>query len=471
MNKNNQSLIDTRKNFMQRKISLTVFLPVFILFLTGTGQIQAQQDDKKKTIDKIIAIVGNNIILHSDVENQYMQYEMQGRTNKENVRCQLFEEMLFQKMLLNKAETDSITIPSSQVNSELDRRMRYFIRQIGSRAKLEEYYNKSIVELKEELRSSIKEQLLVRKVQNKLTKYVSITPSEVKDFYRNMPEDSLPEIPQQFKIAEITIKPEISHEDKLKIKEKLRDLRKRIANGSSFKVLAGLYSEDSKTSESGGETGMFTKGEMAPEFEAAAFDLKVGEISPIVETKKGFHLIKLIEKQGKHINAQHIMLKKKVSAKKLMKAKYRADSLRQKIINTDSLDFKTAAKKYSDTYEQTSAGVMLNKQTGDTYFNPEQLDKKTFFTVNSTPEGKISEPVKITTRDENKAIRIFKVLENNEPHRAQLKTDYSKIKNAALEKKKSRKIKGWINKKADETFIKIMSDQYKQCDFTYKWFE
>ncbi|MFO8053733.1 MAG: peptidylprolyl isomerase [Bacteroidales bacterium] len=455
---------------MLKKTMPGIILILLLFFLnSATENLKAQENGK--TIDKIIAIIGDNIILHSDIENQYMQYLMQGETEDSGIRCEIFEELMFQKMLLNKAEKDSITISSSQVNSELDRRMRYFIRQIGSERKLEEYYNKTIIELKEELRSSIREQMLVNQVQNELTSDISITPSEVTRFFNTMPEDSLPSVPEQFKISEITVVPEVSHEDKVKIKKKLQDLRERIINGSSFKILAGLYSEDPGSADNGGETGMFTRGEMFPEFENAAFNLKEGEISPIVETEAGFHIIKLIEKQGDYINARHILLRKKVSPEKLMEANQKADSIKQLILREDTLDFLKAAKQFSDTYEQTSAGIMMNQQTGSITFSPDQMEQKLYFTVNKLNEGDISEPFQTTTASNQKGIRILKILEKSEPHRANLKEDYHRIKKAALEEKKRNILQEWINKKAGETFIKITEDKFLNCDYNYNWFE
>ena len=455
---------------IKKTTPLVISILLFSLILTGLKTSAQDENNDKKTIDKIIAIVGDKVILHSDVENQYMQYVMQGNSEKEGMRCQIFEEMLFQKMLLNKAEIDSITVESSQVDNELNRRMRYFIREIGSEKKLEEYYNKSVVELKEEMRSSIREQILVSKVQKKLTSDVSITPSEIKDYYNSIPEDSLPKVPEQYKLAEITLKPEIGHEDKMEIKEKLRELRQRIQKGSSFKVLAGLYSEDQSSADNGGEVGMFTKGDMYPEFEAAAFDLDKGEISPIIETEAGFHIIKLIERDGESVNVRHILLKKKVSAEKLMDTKFKADSLRQLIMDRDSMDFSMAAEKYSDTYDKTSAGIMLNRETGSTMFTPEQMNKNMYFKIKKYNKGEISEPFQIKTDKDKKAIRMVKILKKTSPHRATLKNDYDRIKTAAMEKKKSDIIKEWVNKRADEIFIKIKDDSLKKCDFTYKWF-
>lgn len=452
------------------KKNTAIFCFLLIAILGSSLKMNAQQEGNGKTIDKIIAIVGDNVILHSDIENQYMQYVMQGYTNTAEIRCQIFEEMLFQKMLLNKAEIDSISVSASQVDGELDRRMRYFIRQIGSEQKLEEYYNKSILELKSELRGSIREQLLVSEVQRTLTDGISITPSEVKEFYNKLPKDSLPLIPQQFKVAEITIIPEVSHKDKVKTKKKLQELRERIINGSSFKVLAGLYSEDPGSADNGGELGMFTKGEMYPEFEAAAFALSVGEVSPIIETKAGFHIIKLIAREGDYINARHILLRKKVSAEKLLEAKFKADSVIQMIKNVDTLDFAHAAKVYSDTYEETSAGVMLNPQTGSSMFTPDQMNQRMYFAIQNLNEGGISEPFQIETANGAKAIRIVMVVDKVKPHRANLEDDYDKIKNAAIEQKKSKVIQDWVNDKAGDTFIKIMEDSYKHCDFTYNWF-
>ncbi len=444
-------------------------IPALLISAVTFGSLKAQPPEGA-TIDKIVAVIGDNTILHSEIEGQYLQYVFQGHTGGLELRCEILEELMFQKMLLVKAEEDSIVVSPSRVNSELDRRMRFFVRQIGSEQKLEEYYNKTILELKEELRGSIRDQMLAGEVQRKLTEDVSITPSEVKAYFHQIPEDSIPLIPQQLKLAEITLVPEVSHEDKLRIKERLQGIRDRIMGGSSFRVMAGLYSEDPGSADNGGELGMFTRGEMFPEFESAAFNLDIGELSPIIETPVGFHIIELLERQGDYINARHILLQKKVSPERLVEAEMKADSIR-KLLLSDSIDFFTAARQFSNTYEETSAGLMINSQTGSIFFTPEQMDRTLFRRADRLEEGGVSAPFKATTQDGRTGVRILKLVEEKPPHKANLEEDFHRIKTEALEAKKRKALKDWVNIQAKRTYINLTEDRFKACDFTYNWFE
>lgn len=454
---------------MSKNPILLIAVPLLLTCSVIFGSLKAQPPEGT-TIDKVVAIIGDNIILHSDIEGQYLQYVFQGHTGGLELRCEILEELMFQKMLLVKADEDSIVVSPSRVNAELDRRMRFFVRQIGSEQKLEEYYNKTILELKEELRGSIRNQMVASEVQRKLTADITITPSEVKAYFNQIPEDSIPLIPQQFKMAEITIVPELSHQDKLNIIERLQGIRNRIMDGSSFRVMAGLYSEDPGSANNGGELGMFTRGEMFPEFESAAFNLDVGEVSPIIETPVGFHIIELLERQGDYINARHILLQKKVSPQRLVEAELKADSIRNLIAN-DTIDFLTAARKFSHTYDETSAGVMINPQTGSIFFSPEQMERDLFRRADRLQEGEISQPYKATTQEGKSGVRILKLVEEKPPHKANLDEDFHRIKTEALEAKKRKALKDWIEKQAQRTYIKLTEERLKGCSFTYKWFE
>ena len=253
---------------MRKKIAI-IFLSFFPFFASAqTGE----------TIDKIVSIVGNEIILFSDVEAQYWQLVMSGEKQTDELRCNILEELMLQKMLLTQAKFDSIKVSDDQVNSEIERRLRYFIMQLGSPEALEKYYNKSIPEIKEEFKDLIKNQLLVQMMQNKITENVTISPSEVKNYFQSLPEDSIPTVEAELEIGQIAIVPSPSAADKKVIFQKISDLRTRILNGENFEALARLYSEDAGSAKKGGEVGTFNRGQMYPEFEGAAFSLKNQEI-------------------------------------------------------------------------------------------------------------------------------------------------------------------------------------------------
>ena len=299
---------------MKIKSYITLLL-LFVGFETAYPQ-------EAKVIDKVVAVVGKNVILQSDIDAQYMQYRLQGgiKGTAKSIRCEILEDLLFQKLMLNQAEMDSITITDEQVNSEVESSLRYFINQLGSQEKLENYYNKTMAEIREELTTIIRDQFLVQQVQQTIVSNVFVTPAEVKEFYRSIPADSIPMINAEYEIAQLVKKPPITLDEKLAVKDRLYQLRKRILDGERFSTMALLYSEDPGSAKKGGELGFHGRGEFAPEFEAAAFALRDGEISEVIETEYGFHIIQMIERRGDYINGRHILLTVKVSPYALQEA-------------------------------------------------------------------------------------------------------------------------------------------------------
>ena len=274
----------------------------FVLFAVSSKAQEPQ------VIDRVVAVVGQNIILQSDIEAQYMQLRLQGgiQGSASSIRCEILEDLMFRKLMLNQAEMDSITVTDEQVNAEVDRLVRYFISQLGSQENLEKYYKKSMSEIKEELFRMRKDQMLEEQVQQAMLANVEVTPGEVRKCYYDIPHDSVPMVNSKYEIAHIVKKPAITLEQKLEVKDRLYKMRKRILDGERFSTLALLYSEDPGSAKKGGELGFHGRGEFAPEFEAAAFNLRDGEISEVVETEFGFHIIQMIERRGEFVNVRHI---------------------------------------------------------------------------------------------------------------------------------------------------------------------
>lgn len=438
---------------------------LIFLFLFSLGQAFAQDE----VIDEVVAVVGSKIILLSDVENQYMQYRLQGSIKGgSSVRCQIFENLLFQKLLLNQAEIDSVEVTPDQVEDEMDNKLRYYIRQFGSKEKFEEFYKKSVEEFKEELREITHSQLMVQMMQYQITKDVKVTPSEVKSFFNSIPSDSLPLINSEFEIAQIVKNPPVSDEEIERIKIKLTDLRNRIIEGESFSAMAILYSEDPGSAKKGGELGSYGRGELYPEFEAVAFRLKDKEVSEIVETEAGYHVLQLIDRKGEYVNVRHILLQPKVSTDDLAKAQKILLRIRTQI-ESDSISFEKAAKIFSDDPNKNNGGLMINPNTGTTKFEADEIDPSVFFVIDKLEVGDVSEPTAMKTEEGKQAYRLIMLMKRTEPHRADLKEDYDKIQNWALEEKQSKIIKKWINKNASGTYIKI-NNHYKKCDFQNEWF-
>jgi peptidyl-prolyl cis-trans isomerase SurA len=421
-------------------------------------------------IDEVVAVVGKNIILASDIENQYFQYRMQSGVmgGQSSVRCQMLENMLFQKLLLDQAEIDSVEVTDSQIQQTMDQRLRYFIAQLGSRERFEEYYGKSIAEFKEEFRDEVKNQLLVESVRNDIVAKVSVTPSEVKSFFRNLPTDSIPLVNSEVVIGEIVRTPPVSLEQKLMIKERLRDLRARVMAGESFSTLAIMYSEDPGSSKKGGELGFYGRGELYKEFEAVAFKLDKDEVSEIVETTAGFHIIQLVERKGEYVNVRHILLRTKVAPEDLAKAKAYLDTVANQVRN-DSISFDDAVLKYSDAENKNSGGLLINPMTGTTRFEVADLDAQVSFVVDKLQEGEISNPVLMQTEDGREAYRLLYLKKRTLPHRANLNEDYNRIQEWALVEKQTEAFREWVNKKAGKTYVRL-NQKYRDCEFEYDWY-
>lgn len=443
------------------------FLPgtVFLASLLPSS-VTAQQ----KVIDRIVAVVGTNMILESELEAQYLQYRMQGMIDgtASEVKCQILENMLLENLLLNQAELDSVTVGDSEVEQSLDQRLRYFISQFGSQEKLEEYYQKTILEIKEEFRELVRNQMMIKAVQDQITENVFVTPSEVKSFYKDIPRDSLPLINAEVEMVQIVKTPPISMEQKVEIKEKLRDLRRRVLNGENFATLAILYSEDPGSANKGGEIGFYGRGELYPEYEAAAYKLNEGEYSDIIESKAGFHLIQLLERKGDYINTRHILLMTKPSPYDMEAARLALDSVYTMITNGE-ITFEDAVVKYSDDPGKNSGGHIINPYTGTTKFEMDQLEPQLSFVVNKLEVGQISRPVLSKTEEGQDIYRLVKLKARSEPHRANLTDDYHLIQEWALQQKQQRRLTEWVNKNFDNAYVMVI-DEYKSCAFDYQWF-
>lgn len=445
-----------------------IFIAVFILGTVAGINAQPQQDTV--VIDEVVAVVGKNFVLRSDIENQYMQVRMQGsiKGTEEKVKCRILESLLFEKLLLYKAEVDSIEITPDQVTSELDRRMRYFIQQFGSQEKLEEYYGKSILEFKDELRDVIGDQLLVNRVQEEITMNTQVTPSEVRKFFKSMPVDSIPLISSVVEVAQIVKKPPITFEEKFEVKERLSKLRDRVINGESFEALAVLYSEDPGSAKQGGDIGLHGRGELYPEFEAVAFKLEPGEVSEIVETEAGFHIIQGIQRRGEFVRVRHILIRPKVSPVELAEARIFLDSVAQ-LIRDDSVSFEKAVVKFSTDPSKNNGGLLINPMSGSAQWPVDQLDPKVFFVIDKLDVGDISTPVLMQDESGEEAYRILYLKRRTKPHRANLNEDYNQIQEWALQQKKQETLKNWIVKNSNKAYIKI-NGEFTGCNFEQKWY-
>ena len=446
------------------KLRRVFALVAFITLYVSTAYAQQTQ-----VIDRIVAVVGNNIIMQSDIEEQYMQYRLQGgvKGSASSIRCEILEDMLFRKLMLNQAELDSITVTDEQIDSEVERYIRYYISQLGSQEKLEKYYNKTMAEIKEDLRKTLKEKQLMEEVQRGIVSGVNATPNDVREFYNSIPKDSVPMVSAQYEIAQLVKKPPITLDEKLAVKEKLYGLRDRILKGERFSTMALLYSEDPGSAKKGGELGFQGRGELVPEFEAVAFSLKDGEISEVVETEYGFHILQLIERRGDYVNVRHILLTVKVSATALEQAYNELDSI-ARLIRNDSITFDEAVMKFSDEDDKVNGGYLVNPNTGSTMFAAEDLDQQVSVVVNRLNVGEVSNPVPMKTKNDKDAYRLLIIKKKTTPHKANLKEDYALIQQWTMQKKRQEAINKWIDSKSNQAYVKIIDD-YCDCDFQFDW--
>jgi peptidyl-prolyl cis-trans isomerase SurA len=427
------------------------------------------QPGSDSVVDGVVAVVGANVILRSDIENQYLQFRAQGNIQggMDKVKCQIMEGLLFQKLLLHQAQLDSVKVTDAQVDGTMDQRMRYFIGQVGSVEKLEEYYQKSISEIKNEMREIIREQMMVQATQEKITKDVSITPSEVKAFLKKLPKDSIPEIPSEIEVGMIMKAPVVGDAEKQVCIDRLKSFKERVKKGDDFSTLAVLYSEDPGSAKKGGELGMFKRGDMRLEFEAAAFKLKPGELSDVVETEDGFHLIQMIERKGEYINVRHILIQPKVSVASMTLAKNSLDSVATQI-EQKKITFADAVVRYSDDPSKNNGGLIINPNTGTSKYEASQLDPKIFFVIDKLKVGDISAALLYKTDRGKEQYRIYYLKARTVPHKANITDDYAKIHEIALEQKKMDAMNNWIKERLVKTYVRI-DNEYRQCTFQREW--
>lgn len=414
-------------------------------------------------LDRVVAIVGDFKILQSDIENLYLQYQAERITSEGDMRCEILEDFLAQNLLLNQAKIDSIEVSESQVEMQLDARLDFFISQIGSQERLEQYFNKTILEIKEDFRDLIRDQLITQEMRNTITANVTITPSEIRQFYNKIPEDSIPYINARIEISQIVLYPPYSEEAILETRQRLLDLRKRITAGENFATLAVLYSE-SPTAPKGGEMGFMGRAEMDADYAKAAFSLKKGQVSNIVETAAGFYIIQLIDRREERINTRHILLRPKVDPAAVEKTISRLDSLAD-IIRADSITFENAARYFSqDTKTNVNGGLVVNPADNSTMFGMDELPTVEYEVLRNMNVGEISNPFESVDENSKKVYKIVKLNRSTKPHKANLKEDYMLLQMMALEAKKMNVLKEWINEKISSTFIQI-DGSFKGCEF------
>jgi peptidyl-prolyl cis-trans isomerase SurA len=450
-----------------KKISATVVIGLGLFLQTVLAQ-------NPVVVDKVLAVIGDNVVLLSDVEAQFQQLKQQDPEAKygPSDRCQLFENILLDRLFLSQAQLDSVTSTPEEVEAELDRRIKYFISIFGSKDKLEEYYGKSVLELKDDFKDDIEKQLVTDKMKGKVFSGLKISPAEVKEYFERIPKDSVPYFNSELELGQIIMFPKVSQSEKKRALKKIQDLRTEILQGADFSVKAIQYSEDPGSYLDGGNLGYINRGELVPEFEAVAYKLKEGELSEPVETPFGYHLIIVDEKRGDKLKARHILIKPKVTSSDLTIVRERMDSIAHQL-KVDSLSWRDAVNQFSDD-EQSKAigGLMTNQKTGDSHFEKADIDGTLIFTIDRMKVGEFSDVLPHSAMDRTgetkNGFRIIWLKSETEPHKASLTQDYPKIQAAAKAEKQQKILEEWVKLHRSKNYVRI-DDSMKSCPGMEKW--
>ena len=426
---------------------------------------------QKNIVDEVIWVVGDESILRSEVEKQRIDAQNYGKPIEGDPDCVIPEQIAIQKLYLHQAALDSVVVSESTVMNQVEKQLNFYITQIGSKEKVEEYFHKTIPSLREELRDMIRDQQVSQQMQQKLVGDIKSTPAEVRRFYNELPQDSIPSVPAQVELQIISFQPPVAITELNRIKDRLRDFTDRINSGTAdFSVLARLYSEDTESAKRGGELGFMGRGQLVPEFAQVAFNLTdPKKVSRVVQTEFGYHIIQFIEKRGDLINCRHILLKPRVSVDEKEKAIHSLDSI-SNLIREDKLTFEHAVMNFSqDKNTVMNAGLMLQQKdyAPTSKFEYQELPPEVAKVVYEMHVGEVSKPFSMTDKTTNKdVIAIVKVKSKLDNHKANLLDDYQMLRSFYENKKKQEFLTNWIIKKQKETYISI-DPAWQNCKFQY----
>ena len=438
-----------------------------ICCLISLLQLEAQE---RQVIDKLVGVVGRELILLSDVEDQFSLLQKQRGDLPPEARCAILDNVLAQNLLLNQARLDSIEVGEEEVEGQLEARIQQILAYMnGDPVQFREYYGASIAEVKEQFREDLRNKLLIERMQGQIIADATVTPSEVKEFFARIPVDSLPYFNSEVEVAEIVAYPQVNAKERQLALDKLKGIKTRIENGEDFAELAKKYSDDLGSGRAGGDLGFAQRGQFVTEFEGAAYNLENGQMSEIVETEFGFHLIEMLERRGNNIHTRHILIKPEITDADFELAVNNLDSVRH-LVMVDSMPFQYAVKLFSTDKVQsyTNGGNLVNPKTGNTFYEISDLDPDIYFTIDTMEINDVSAPFAFKAGPEETAFRIVILRSRTKPHKANLQEDYSKIKQATLEAKKNEFMSKWVDEKIESSYISI-DPSFQACDLLQKW--
>jgi peptidyl-prolyl cis-trans isomerase SurA len=453
-------------------MSKKFIVALVVLSVFATGKVFAQTG--ARMVDRIVAVVGSQIVKESDIMAAYEPYRAENVAMTDTLRGQILEELMISMLLKQQAIHDSVVVDDADVDNELDRRMRYYIQQLGSEDAFEKFYGKSVESYKFELRGRIRDLIMIQRIQGDIVGGVTVSPQEVKEYYNSLHPDSIPLINSQVEVGQIVIRPPVNEELKEYTRYELENIRQQVIAGKlDFCTAAAAYSDDPGSKFNCGKYENVRRGTFVPEFDAISFSLKDGEYSEVFETEFGFHFMRLIVRKGEEVTLQHILKAIPTAPEDLQKCKVRLDSI-MKAVRSDSMTFCEAAAKFSsDENSKFSCGLILNPITGNSRIDMDilgEIDPNPDFPVivGGLKVGAYSAPHPCYTMDGKQAYRVLWLKSRSEPHKANLKDDYQLIQELALQKKQDEKMRSWIMSKLPYTYIRI-ADSDRHHKFKYPW--
>lgn len=444
----------------------TIFLSL-LLACISISKVNAQSQDHIM-IDKVISVVAEQPIYLSEYEDQISQFKAQGTEITSDLEANIFEGMLNQKLLIYKAELDSIVVDDAEINGQVESRINYFIQQIGSVEELEKYFGKKLAEIKEEMKDPLREQIMAQRAKYAIIDGISLTPGEIKTFYRSIPQDSLPMVNDQLQIAQVLKYPQPSLQAIEETKTKLSDLKKRVVEGESFSTLAILYSEDPGSSSNGGLYKGIKRGMFVKEFENVMYSLEVGQISEPFKTEYGYHIVKLEARTGEVVDLRHILVSPTIDNNQLGEANTVLDSIKT-FLDEESITFADAALEYSDDKAtKQNSGLLINPETGTTYFEIEKMERTLASSIQGLKLHDISKPQYVKLPDGKQAYRILYIYSMKDKHKLNLKDDYQRVQQMATTEKEGEKYSKWRDKTITEIYISI-SKEFQDLPLKSNW--
>lgn len=437
---------------------------ILLILLTLSTLIFA----KGKVIDEVIWIIGDEAVLKSEVETEILRMKYEKQSIEGDPYCVIPEQLALQKLFIAQAKIDSVTVSESAVEQQVDGRIKFFIQRIGSKEKVEEYFNKSIDGIKDEMKRTVHDQLLVQEMQSTITGAHKVTPAEVKEYYSKLPKDSIPTIPEQVEVQIISLTPEITPAEIERIKSQLRDIKEKVESGESqFSTMAILYSEDKGSAMQGGELGFMTRGKLVPEFANVAFSLYDSKkVSRIVESEFGYHIIQLIERKNDQVNCRHILMIPKIEPAKKREALEKLDSIAD-AIRSEDITWGEAALKYSvDKETRENDGLMINMENLSNKFQIQQLPADIAKVVYTMSIGEISKPFLYTNEAGKEMVCIVRLKSKVKAHKANPDDDFQQLKELVSNRQNKDLIESWIKERQAEMYIHI-NPEYRDCKFQY----